>query len=158
MRAAVVRKSVIGGFPWTAQILTLAELLDKSCAGIYPAAMHATIVREVRFEAAHRLPNTPEGHKCRRLHGHSFRCEIHVSGVVNAHTGWICDYADITTAFAPLHATLDHHYLNEVEGLENPTSENIAHYIWINLIQSLPGLTAVIVHETCTSRCEYRGE
>lgn len=117
----------------------------------------ATIIKEMRFEAAHRLPRTPEGHKCRRLHGHSFRCELHVTGPVDPHTGWVQDYADLSAAFAPLHAQLDHNYLNEIEGLSNPTSENLARFIWQRLLPHLPLLSAVVVHETCTSRCVYRG-
>ncbi len=119
--------------------------------------MSTTIVRELRFEAAHLLPNTPEGHKCRRLHGHSWRCEIHVSGNVDAKTGWVCDFDHLRTTFEPLWERLDHHYLNDVEGLANPTSENIARWIWDRLQPDLPGLCAVVIHETCTSRCIYTG-
>lgn len=116
-----------------------------------------TIVKDFRFEAAHRLPNTPPGHKCRRLHGHSFRCEVHVEGEVDPQTGWVCDFADISAAFQPIWERLDHHYLNEVEGLENPTSEVLARYIFEALAPRLPGLAAVVVHETCTARAIYRG-
>lgn len=119
--------------------------------------MSTTIVREMRFEAAHRLPNTPEGHKCRRLHGHSFRCEIQVTGTVNPATGWVRDYADLRDAFDPLMQQLDHNFLNEVPGLENPTSENLAAWIWQRLAPQLSGLSAIIIHETCTSRCIYTG-
>jgi 6-pyruvoyltetrahydropterin/6-carboxytetrahydropterin synthase len=114
-----------------------------------------TIITEVRFESAHRLPNVPVGHKCARLHGHSYRCEIHVTGPVDFHTGMVMDFAVIREAFQPLHAELDHHYLNEVPGLENPTSEVLAHWIFQRLYPLLSGLTAVVVHETCTSRCIY---
>jgi 6-pyruvoyltetrahydropterin/6-carboxytetrahydropterin synthase len=116
------------------------------------------IFKEFTFESAHRLPNVPEGHKCARLHGHSFRAVIYVSGPVDAHTGWIIDFAEIKAAFKPLLETLDHNYLNEIEGLENPTSENIAKWIWANLKPRLPLLSKVIVHETCTSGCLYQGE
>jgi 6-pyruvoyltetrahydropterin/6-carboxytetrahydropterin synthase len=116
-----------------------------------------TIVSELRFEAAHRLPHTPEGHKCRRLHGHSFRCEIHVTGAVDPRTGWIMDFADVREAFKPLFEQLDHHFLNEVPGLENPTSENLARFVWERLAPKLSGLTSVVIHETCTSRCIYTG-
>ncbi|MDH5634156.1 MAG: 6-carboxytetrahydropterin synthase QueD [Gammaproteobacteria bacterium] len=109
-------------------------------------------------EAAHHLPNVPEDHKCRRLHGHSFRIEIHVSGPVGEETGWVLDFADIKTAFEPLYQQLDHHYLNEIEGLENPTSENIARWIWQHLKPALPGLSKVIVQETCTAGCVYTGD
>ncbi|QSB14101.1 6-carboxytetrahydropterin synthase QueD [Natronosporangium hydrolyticum] len=115
------------------------------------------IFREFTFEAAHRLPNVPEDHRCARLHGHSFRVELHVAGEVDPATGWVMDFADIKKAFAPCQEKLDHHYLNEVPGLENPTSENLARWIWDRLIGSLP-LSAVVVRETCTSGCVYRGE
>jgi len=111
----------------------------------------------MRFEAAHLLPRVPEGHKCRRLHGHSYRVEIEVEGEVDPESGWLCDYAEIKQACAPLLEALDHRYLNEVEGLENPTSENLARWIWDRLRDRLP-LSAVCVAETCTSSCTYRGE
>lgn len=110
------------------------------------------------IEAAHRLPRVPQGHKCARLHGHSFQVELRVSGPVGADSGWVQDFADIKAAFKPLYAQLDHHYLNEVEGLENPTSENLARWIWERLRPSLPALSQVIVKETCTSGCIYQGE
>jgi len=110
------------------------------------------------IEAAHHLPNVPENHKCRRLHGHSFRIEIRVAGPVQPQTGWIMDFADITRAFQPLYEQLDHHYLNEVAGLENPTSEHLARWIWSRLKPALPPLSEVVVRETCTAGCVYRGE
>lgn len=115
------------------------------------------IYREFTFEAAHRLPNVPEGHKCARLHGHSYRVVIHVAGEVAPETGWVMDFAEIKKAFAPLSEQLDHYYLNDVPGLENPTSEVIARWIWVRLIDQLP-LSQVVVKETCTSGCVYRGE
>ena len=119
--------------------------------------MFIRLAKSFTFEAAHWLPCFPEGHKCRRLHGHSFRCEIHVTGPVDKTTGWVCDFADLTAAFAPLMAALDHHVLNEVPGLDNPTSENLAIYIWDALAPALPGLSAVVIHETCTARCVFTG-
>jgi 6-pyruvoyltetrahydropterin/6-carboxytetrahydropterin synthase len=110
------------------------------------------------FEAAHLLPNVPPGHKCARLHGHSFRVEVHVSGPLDPHLGWVMDFADLKAAFRPLHDQLDHRYLNEIEGLENPTSENLARWIWARLLPSLPGLSKVVVRETCNSGCAYRGD
>lgn len=110
------------------------------------------------FEAAHLLPNVAEGHKCRRLHGHSFRIEVHVSGEVGEASGWVIDFADIRAAFEPIFARLDHRYLNDIEGLDNPTSENLARWIWARLAPSLPGLTKLVVHETCAAGCVYRGE
>lgn len=115
------------------------------------------IFREYRIEAAHRLPNLPEGHKCFRLHGHSFRIAVYVSGEPGPESGWIMDFADIDRLFQPVFEMLDHRYLNEVEGLENPTSENLARWIWLRLEGSLPNLSAVHVHETCNSGCIYRG-
>jgi len=111
-----------------------------------------------QFEAAHLLPRLPESHKCRRLHGHSFQVEIAVAGPCDPELDWLMDYADLAAAFDPLWAQLDHHYLNDVPGLENPTSENIAVWIWDRLKPSLRGLTEVVVAETCTARCVYRGK
>ena len=110
-----------------------------------------------QFEAAHYLPNLPKEHKCNRLHGHSFKVEIVVEGECDPKLGWVIDYSDITKAFNPLWEQLDHHYLNEIEGLENPTSENLALWIWAHLKPNLSILTAVEVAETCTARCVYRG-
>src|SRR6266508_5664784 len=116
------------------------------------------IFKEFTFEAAHMLPHVPEGHKCARLHGHSFRVELHVTAPVETDTGWVMDFADIKAAFQPFYDQLDHQYLNEVKGLCNPTSENIARWIWCRLRPSLPSLATVVVRETCTSGCIYRGE
>ncbi len=113
--------------------------------------------RTFTFEAAHHLPHAPEGHKCRRLHGHSYRVTVTVRGPVQEPVGWVMDFADIATAWAPLHDTLDHRYLNEIEGLENPTSELLAVWVWQRLVRGLPGLDAVEIAETCTCRCVYRG-
>jgi 6-pyruvoyltetrahydropterin/6-carboxytetrahydropterin synthase len=115
------------------------------------------IFREFTFEAAHRLPNVPDGHKCARLHGHSYRVAVHVSGEVEAETGWVMDFGDIKKAVAPVIDQLDHYYLNEIPGLDNPTSELLARWIWQRLADKLP-LTAILVRETCTSGCLYRGE
>lgn len=116
------------------------------------------IFREFTFEAAHRLPHVPDGHKCGRLHGHSYRVQVHVQGTVGEDTGWVQDFGDIKEAFKPLDDQLDHNYLNEIEGLENPTSEVLARWMWLRLRDSLPLLTAIQVRETCTSGCIYRGE
>lgn len=115
------------------------------------------IFKEFTFEAAHRLPCVPAGHKCSRLHGHSYRVELHISGPVDPDRGWVTDFAGIKEAFAPVHDLLDHRYLNEVDGLENPTSENVARWIWLRLDESLP-LSRVVVRETCTSGCVYEGD
>lgn len=116
------------------------------------------IFREFTIEAAHWLPNVPEGHKCRRLHGHSFHIEVHVSGTLDKQMGWVMDFADLKAAFQGVEQRLDHYCLNEVEGLDNPTSENLARWIWIRLQPELPGLSKIVVRETCTSGCVYTGE
>ncbi len=113
--------------------------------------------KKFRFEAAHYLPHLPEGHKCRRLHGHSFEVEIAVRGPYDPKRGWVQDFADLRRAFQPLCDQLDHHLLNDIPGLENPTSENLARWIWNQLKPKLPGLVEVVVAETPTSRCIYRG-
>ena len=110
-----------------------------------------------QFEAAHRLPNVAPEHKCFRLHGHSFRATVWVRGDIGADSGWVMDFADVKAAFAPLHDQLDHHYLNDIPGLENPTSERLAIWIWERLKPALPLLSEIVVHETCTSGCRYRG-
>jgi 6-pyruvoyltetrahydropterin/6-carboxytetrahydropterin synthase len=115
------------------------------------------IAKSFGFEAAHLLPNVPEGHKCARLHGHSFRVELRVAGPIAAESGWVTDFADLTDVWAPLHDELDHRYLNDVDGLANPTSERIAVWVWDRLAPTLPGLLAVTVHETCTASATYRG-
>jgi 6-pyruvoyltetrahydropterin/6-carboxytetrahydropterin synthase len=116
------------------------------------------IFKVFTLESAHRLPHVPAGHKCARVHGHSFRVEIHVRGPVDGQLGWVMDFADVKAAFDPLYRQLDHHYLNDVPGLENPTSEHLAKWIWQQLKPTLPQLSAVVVHETCTSGARYTGE
>lgn len=122
------------------------------------AHIYMEIFKEFIFEAAHRLPNVPPGHKCSRLHGHSWRGAIYVSGPVDDHTGWIMDFAEIKAKFQPIYAQLDHNYLNDLPGLENPTSELVARWIWQQLKPDLPQLSKVIVHETCTCGAIYQGE
>jgi len=119
--------------------------------------MRVRLVKSFDFEAAHWLPCFPEGHKCRRMHGHSFRVDVVVEGEVEAEKGYLIDYGDIKKAIAPIKDRLDHYCLNEIEGLENPTSEVLAAWIWDRLKETLPMLAEVVVHETCTSRCHYSG-
>jgi 6-pyruvoyltetrahydropterin/6-carboxytetrahydropterin synthase len=126
------------------------------------------IFRVFQVEAAHFLPNVPEGHKCARLHGHSFRIEVHVSGPVGEQDGWVMDFADLRRIFQPLFDQLDHHCLNEIEGLENPTSENLAKWIWQRLKVGFQGgdpgeanqkkLSKIVVQETCNAGCIYHGD
>ena len=116
------------------------------------------LYKEFSFEAAHRLPNVRDGHKCSRLHGHSFRVTLYVTGPVDPTLGWVIDFADIKRAFGPTLDRLDHYYLNEIEGLENPTSENLTRWIWRRVKPELPLLSKVAISETCLSGCVYRGE
>ncbi len=116
-----------------------------------------TVFKEFTFEAAHRLPNVHAEHKCGRLHGHTYRVRVEVSGECGAESGWVVDYADIAQAWIGVDRTLDHRYINEVPGLENSTSENLSKWIWNYLKPFLPGLSKVVVRETCTAGCEYVG-
>jgi len=116
------------------------------------------IFKEFSFEAAHLLPNVAAGHKCGRLHGHSFQVTLYVAGEPGDNSGWIMDFADIKTAFKPVYDRLDHYYLNDIPGLENPTSENIARWIWRELKPALPPLSRIMIRETCTSGCIYSGD
>ncbi len=109
------------------------------------------------IESAHFLPNVPAEHKCRRLHGHTFRIEIRVKGAVGEESGWVMDYADIASAAKPVFDQLDHNFLNAIEGLANPTSENLARWIWDRLKPALPELTQIVVQENCTSGAVYEG-
>jgi 6-pyruvoyltetrahydropterin/6-carboxytetrahydropterin synthase len=119
--------------------------------------MKMELRKSFQFEAAHLLPHLPATHKCRRLHGHSFQVELVIAGECDPRLGWLMDYAEIKAVFSPIWEKLDHHYLNEISGLENPTSENVAVWIWDQLKPRLPLLVEVIVAETCTARAVYRG-
>ena len=119
--------------------------------------MRVELEKDFDLECAHWLPRVPEGHKCRRLHGHSFHVTVRVAGDLDDRLGWLVDFADLKAAFEPVHEALDHRCLNEVRGLENPTSEILARWIWDRLAPGLPLLASVTVAETCTSRCTYRG-
>ena len=125
------------------------------------------VFKEFKFEAAHKLPNVPEGHKCARLHGHSFVVQVYVTGVMSEEKGWIVDFADIKKCWKAIEPLLDHNYLNDVEGLENPTSEVIARWIWRKLSQPIrmidptnaarSKLTKIVVKETCSSGAVFTG-
>ena len=119
--------------------------------------MRVRLIKEFDFEAAHFLPTFPEGHKCRRLHGHSFRVEVIVEGDIDPAEGYLVDYGVLKQAITPVRERLDHYLLNDIEGLENPTSEMIAVWLWEQLRPAIPLLSEIVVHETCTSRCQYFG-
>jgi 6-pyruvoyltetrahydropterin/6-carboxytetrahydropterin synthase len=115
------------------------------------------IFRVFHLQCARRLPALPETHPCSRLHGHSFRVELTVAGDVDPKFGWVLDFANLEAAWRPLHAQLDHRYLNDVAGLENPTSENLAVWLWQRLKPGLPGLARIKLMETHDSGCVYSG-
>lgn len=119
--------------------------------------MHACITKSFAFEAAQTLPNLPGNHKCTKMHGHSFKIEISVEGEVDPLVGWLYDHSLISKAMHPLIELLDHSYLNDVEGLENPTIENMCAWFWKKLSLHLPGLCEIVLHETPSARCTYRG-
>jgi 6-pyruvoyltetrahydropterin/6-carboxytetrahydropterin synthase len=116
------------------------------------------LYKDFRFEAAHRLPLVPEGHQCARLHGHSFFVRVTIAGEIDPSIGWIMDFADLKAAVDPTIKRLDHYYLNEIEGLENPTSENLCKWLWAEIKPQLPELIAIEVKETCNAGCVYRGD
>ncbi len=119
--------------------------------------MNVKLSKSFFFEAAHRLPTFPDGHKCRRLHGHSFKFDVMVEGPIDPAKGFLIDYGDIKRIVDPIVRELDHYYLNEIAGLENPSSEMIAKWLWDRIRPGLSNLCAIVVYETCTSACEYRG-
>ncbi len=116
------------------------------------------IFKVFTFDAAHWLPRVPEGHKCAKMHGHSFRVEIHLRGKAGSDSGWVKDFAEIAAAFEPLLEQLDHKNLNRIEGLENPTSENLCRWIWVRLKPVLPQLSRIVLQESPESGCIYEGE
>jgi 6-pyruvoyltetrahydropterin/6-carboxytetrahydropterin synthase len=124
---------------------------------VHSGLMKVEIAKIFTFEAAHQLPGLPEGHKCGRIHGHSFRVEVHVAGDVDEKQGWLFDHALISRAMEPLIKQLDHNLLNEVEGLKSPTIEHIAHWFWVKLKSTFPGLSKIVIHETAQASCTYEG-
>jgi 6-pyruvoyltetrahydropterin/6-carboxytetrahydropterin synthase len=119
--------------------------------------MNVELRKEYRFEAAHYLPRVPAGHKCARMHGHSYRVELALVGPVDPATGWLIDFGDIDGLWEPIFRQFDHHVLNEVPGLENSTCENLAVYVFEALRPRLKELTAVTIWETLDGSCTYRG-
>lgn len=145
--------------PWQTNAGKLATCIYRfRRSPLFKALYIVEIFKEFTFESAHRLPHVPEGHKCGRLHGHSFRVAIYLQGDPDPHTGWIRDFSEIKSIFKPLYERLDHNYLNDIPGLENPTSEVLVKWIWNELKPLLPELSAIRIHETCTSGCVYRGD
>ena len=120
--------------------------------------MRVELSRKYNFAASHHLPEAPEGHKCRRLHGHSYEVEVVVRGEVDPRTGWLMDYGEIDQIVAPVMSEIDHTTLNDVPGLENATSEILCGWLWIKLNSGLPGLHRISVAETCAAACHYYGD
>jgi 6-pyruvoyltetrahydropterin/6-carboxytetrahydropterin synthase len=120
--------------------------------------MNVTLTKLFHFEAAHTLPNVPPDHQCARMHGHSYKVEVSVRGPVDFASGWLMDHSEISARVKPLIARLDHRYLNEIPGLENPTFEQLAVWLWREIKPTLPGLHEISIHETPTSRCSYQGD
>jgi 6-pyruvoyltetrahydropterin/6-carboxytetrahydropterin synthase len=120
--------------------------------------MKVKLTKSFDFEAAHDLPTFPEGHRCRRLHGHSFRFDVVVEGEVDEAKGYLIDYGEIKKVVDPIVRKLDHYYLNQIPGLENSTSEILSRWLWKGIKPQLPLLSKIIVYETCTSACEYCGD
>lgn len=119
--------------------------------------MRVEIAKTFAFDSAHRLPNVPEGHKCGRLHGHTYRVEVALAGEADPKMGWLVDYGVIKEKVDPLIKRLDHSFLNEIPGLENSTAENLARWIYDALKPAIPMLASITVHETESTRCIYRG-
>lgn len=119
--------------------------------------MATEIFKIFSFSAAHRLPCLPEDHPCSRIHGHTFTVEVYLTGPVDPETGVIQMFEDIKAVWAPLNEQLDHHTLNDIPGLEVPTSENLARWIWEKLKPSLPLLSKIVVRETATCGAIYTG-
>jgi 6-pyruvoyltetrahydropterin/6-carboxytetrahydropterin synthase len=119
--------------------------------------MGTTIFREFTFEAAHRLPNVPHGHKCATLHGHSYKVRIEIEGELDPQAGWFCDWADIDCWWNHVYTTLDHRTLNEIPGLENPTCEHLAAWLWEKLIKVSRGLKRIVINEGPRGGVEYEG-
>ncbi len=120
--------------------------------------MVCRLTKEFFFEAAHTLPKVPADHKCARMHGHSYRIEIAVEGEVDPEMGWLYDHSLLSRAMDPICDRLDHQYLNDIPGLENPTVENLAGWLWAQLKPQCPGLCEIVIQETPTARCTYRGQ
>ena len=125
---------------------------------VYALCMHVRLAKTFTFEAAHHLPSFPEGHKCRRMHGHSFKVDVVVEGEIPHGRHYLIDYGEMKAAIDPVYDQLDHRCLNDIKGLENPTSEMLAAWLWDKLRPKLPILSEIIVYETCANRCEYRGD
>ena len=118
--------------------------------------MRCRITKSFTFDAAHWLPHVPQEHKCRRMHGHTYTVVLGLEGELDPRLGWVQDYNEVSAAFRPLRAELDHRCLNDLPGLENPTAEVLAAWIHGRLVGTLPLLTDVTVRETPATEAVYR--
>lgn len=115
------------------------------------------IFKSFTFDSAHFLPHVPEGHKCKRIHGHTYRLTVYVEGEPDPHLGWVVDFADLKRAVKSVIDQLDHRLMNDIEGLENPTCERIAVWLWDRIKPEMPGLSKIELYETPTSGAIYEG-
>lgn len=115
------------------------------------------IFKEFTFDSAHSLPNVPDGHKCKAIHGHTYHLKVFIEGELDAHLGWVMDFAVVKKAIKPVIDKIDHKYMNEIEGLENPTCEMIAKWLWDQIKPEIPKMIRVELHETPTSGVVYEG-
>lgn len=115
------------------------------------------LVHTIRFESARQLTRVPEGHPCGRVYGLAFYLDVHVRGTLDESSGWVFDFDEIRRAFQPLFDQLDHNFLNDIPGLDNPTSERLVAWIWERLAPALPGLVQLTLRENEVSRVIYRG-
>ena len=115
------------------------------------------IFKEFNFDSAHFLPNVPDGHKCKEIHGHTYRLILYFEGKIDVQFGWLIDFAEIKEVVDPIINNIDHKLLNNIEGLENPTCEAIAIWLWDNIKPTIPLLNRIELHETLTSGVVYEG-
>ncbi len=120
--------------------------------------MATELFREFTLEAGRQLPNLPAGHPCSRMHGHTFRIQVFIGGEIQPRSGWIMDFAELDTKIHAIREILDHQVLNGIPGLENPTTELLAQWIWQRLKPELPGLTRIVIQENPYSGCIYTGD
>lgn len=116
------------------------------------------IFKKYYFDSAHFLPNVPENHKCRNMHGHTYKLIVFISGNIENNNGWVMDFAVLKNTINSIIEIIDHKVLNDISGLENPTCENIARWLWVKIKVVIPELTRIELHETPTTGVIYNGE
>lgn len=116
------------------------------------------IYKEFSFDSAHYLPNVPDGHKCKNMHGHTYRLKVFIKGKPDPSLGWIMDFKELKDIVGKVIDKLDHKLINDIEGLQNPTAENITLWIWNEIKPLLPLLNRIELYETPTTGVIYNGE